>query len=179
MALKRPGELNYASAGNGTSHHIATELFLSMTGTKLIHVPYKGGAPAVTDLIGGHVPIMFDTITEALPHIRSGRLRALGVTGTQRSRNLPEVPTIAEAGIPGYAFVGWTAVFVPVGTPASIVDRLNREIVKVVKSPEIGSRITNEGADPVGSTQEELATTITADFKKWDIVIKKAGIRLD
>ena len=179
MALKRPGELNYASAGNGTSIHIAAELFQFMTRTKLVHVPYKGGAPAVVDLVGGHVPIMFDTITEALPHIRSGRLRALGVTGSQRSRNLPDVPTIAEAGVAGYAFIGWTGVFVPAGTPASIVDRLNEEIVKVVQSPEIGSRITQDGADPVGSTPEELARTIDSGFKKWDVVIKKAGIYLD
>ncbi|MET0858324.1 MAG: tripartite tricarboxylate transporter substrate binding protein, partial [Telluria sp.] len=152
LAKAQPGKITYASAGNGTTVHLSAELFNSMAGVDIMHVPYKGSAPAVTDLMGGQVNIMFDSVSSAKPYIDSGKLKALAVTTSKRSSVLPNVPTIAEAGLPGYELSGWYAVFVPAKTPKPIVDRLNAELVKALKETDVRARFTQIGAEPVGST---------------------------
>lgn len=174
-----PGKLTYASAGNGTSIHLAGELFASMAKLDVLHVPYKGSGPAVTDLIGGQVDMMFDSITSARPHIESGRLRALGVTTAKRSSALPDVPTIAEAGLPGYDLSPWFAVFVPAGTPQPVVDKMNAALLEAMKLPEVKARFAAIGAEPIGSTPRQLAAHLQAEMDKWGAVIAERGIRAD
>ncbi|URI08326.1 tripartite tricarboxylate transporter substrate binding protein [Aquincola tertiaricarbonis] len=179
QAQANPGKLSYASAGNGTSIHLAGELFASMAKLDLLHVPYKGSGPAVTDLIGGQVDMMFDSITSARPHIESGRLRALGVTTSRRSAALPEVPTIAEAGLPGYDLSPWFAVFVPAGTPQPVVDKMNAALLAAMKQPEVKARFAVIGAEPIGSSPQQLAAHLKAEMDKWGAVIAERGIRAD
>ena len=179
QAQANPGKLSYASAGNGTSIHLAGELFASMAKLDLLHVPYKGSGPAVTDLIGGQVDMMFDSITSARPHIESGRLRALGVTTSRRSAALPEVPTIAEAGLPGYDLSPWFAVFVPAGTPKPVVESMNAALLAAMKQPEVKARFAVIGAEPIGSSPQQLAAHLKAEMDKWGAVIAERGIRAD
>ncbi|HSW24035.1 MAG TPA: tripartite tricarboxylate transporter substrate binding protein, partial [Burkholderiaceae bacterium] len=148
-AKTHPGKVTYASAGNGTSIHLAAELFASLARVDMLHIPYKGSGPAVSDLIGGQVDTMFDSVTSAAPHIKSGKLRALGVTTAKRSSALPDVPTIAEAGLPGYELSPWFAVYMPAGTPQPIVDRINAALLQAMKAPEVKSRFAGIGAEPV------------------------------
>jgi tripartite-type tricarboxylate transporter receptor subunit TctC len=179
LAKAQPGKLNYASAGNGTSIHLAGELFAAMAGVDITHVPYKGSGPAVTDLLGGQVNLMFDSITSAKPHIQAGKLRALGVTSQRRSTALPNVPTIAEAGIKGYEVSPWFAVFVPAKTPKAVVDRLHSEITKALKSPDIQERFASIGAEPVGSTPEQLAAHLERETARWSKIIRERDIKSD
>lgn len=178
-ARKAPGRLTYASAGNGTSIHLAGELFTSLTKTEMLHVPYKGSGPAVADLLGGQVNYMFDSVTSASPHLKSGRLRALGVTTAKRSSALPNVPTLAEAGIPGYDLSPWFAVFAPAGTPKPIINKFNAVLIDAMKQPDVVARFETIGAEPVASSADELASHLLRETARWTKLINERGIRLD
>lgn len=179
LAKAQPGKLTYASAGNGTTVHLSAELFNSMAGVDIMHVPYKGSAPAVTDLIGGQVNIMFDSLSSAKPYVQSGKLKALAVTTAKRSSAFPNVPTIAESGIPGYELSGWYAVFVPAETPKPIVDRLNAELLRALKQPDVRARFALIGAEPAGSSPEELANTLKTETARWSKIVQERNIKAD
>ena len=178
-ARKTPGKLTYASAGNGTSIHLAGEVFTSLAQVDMLHVPYKGSGPAVSDLLGGQVNYMFDSITSARPHIESGKLRALGVTTAKRSKSLPNVPTLAEAGLPGYEVSPWFAVFMPAATPKDIVAKVNSALLEAMKDPDVVKRLETIGAEPVGSTPEEMAQHLARESERWTKLIQERGIKLD
>ena len=178
-AKAQPGKLTYASSGNGTSIHLSGELFKSMTGVDMLHIPYKGSAPAVTDLLGGQVNMMFDNIPSSLPHIKAGKLRALAVTGAKRSQLLPDLPTIAEAGVPGYDSYVWFGVVAPAGTPPEIVARLNAALVKTAATPSFHDRLTEQGYDVASSTPEQMAASIRAEIAKWGKIVKASGAKVD
>ena len=178
-AKQQPNTLTYASAGNGTSIHLAGEMFTSLGGVQMVHVPYKGSGPAVADLLGGQVNYMFDSITSAAPHIKSGKLRALGVTTAKRSPTLPDVPTVAEAGLPGYEVSPWFAVFVPAGTPAPIVNKMQAALVKAMKTPEVTARFAAIGAEPLGLDPKQTRDYLTQETERWGKLIKARNIRLD
>ena len=178
-ARRAPGKLTYASAGNGTSIHLAGEVFTSLAQVDMLHIPYKGSGPAVSDLLGGQVNYMFDSITSARPHIQSGKLRALGVTTAKRSSALPDVPTLAEAGVPGYEVSPWFAVFMPASTPKAIVGKLNKALLDAMKDPEVAKRVETIGAEPVGSTPDELARHLALESERWTKLITERGIKLD
>ena len=178
-AKKEPGKLTYASAGNGTSIHLAGEVFASMAGVNILHIPYKGSGPAITDMLGGQVDLMFDSITSARPHIQSGKLRALGVTTAKRSGALPDVPTIAEAGVPGYEVSPWFAVFAPAGTPPEVVAKLNKVLNDAMKEPDTLKKLESVGAEPIGTTPQELATHLNKELDRWGKLIKERNIRMD
>jgi tripartite-type tricarboxylate transporter receptor subunit TctC len=178
-ARKAPGKLTYASAGNGTSIHLAGEMFTSLTRTEMLHVPYKGSGPAIADLLGGQVNYMFDSITSAGTHLQSGKLRPLAVTTAKRAKALPNVPTMAEAGVTGYDVSPWFAVFVPAGTPRPIVDKLHRALTDALKQPEVAARLESIGAEPVGSTPEELTKHLASESARWSKLIAERSIRLD
>jgi tripartite-type tricarboxylate transporter receptor subunit TctC len=177
LAKAKPGSLNYASAGIGTPPHLAGELFKVMTGVSLVHVPYKGGGPALTDLLAGQVELYFSGISSALQLAKDGKVRPIAVTSLKRTAVAPELPTFAEAGVPGYEVGNWYAVVVPARTPAPVIARLNGELVKATHNPEIKRRFLELGADPVGSTPEELTKYQRAEIEKWAKVIKSAGIK--
>jgi tripartite-type tricarboxylate transporter receptor subunit TctC len=179
LAKAKPGELNFASSGNGTSIHLSGELFKAMTGTDIVHVPYKGSGPAVTDLLGGQVQMMFDNMPSSLPHVKAGKLRALGVTSAKRSPALPEVPTIAEAGVPGYDATSWFGILAPAGTPEPVVTRLQGAIVQALGEPEMRQRMADLGAEPVGDTPAEFGQFIAAEIAKWAKVVNDAGVKLE
>ena len=179
LAKARPGEINYASSGPGGSGHMAGELFRLVTGVNLVHIPYKGAPPALNELIAGQVQVMFGTILASAPHIRSGRVRAIAITGPQRSTALPEVMTFSEAGLPTYDASSWNGVLVPAGTPRAVVDRLNAEIVRILKSPNVLERLAQDGALPAPTTPEEFAAFIKAEIVKWGKVVQAANIRID
>jgi tripartite-type tricarboxylate transporter receptor subunit TctC len=179
LAKSRPGQLNYASAGIGTPPHLAGELFKTMAGVDIVHVPYKGNGPAYTDLIGGHVSVMFPTIPTAIPHVRAGKLRALAVTTRSRTPIAPELPPISESGVPGYDVSSWYGLLAPAGTPAAVVSRLQREIAKVLRSPDVGEKLTAQGLDLVGSTPDAFAAVIKSEIMKWAKVVKASGARAD
>ncbi len=178
-AKAKPRTMAYASAGNGTSIHLAGELFTAMAGVDILHVPYRGSSPAVTDLIGGQVDMMFDSISSARPHVQSGKLRALGVTTAKRSPAMPELPTIAEAGLKGYELVPWFGVFVPAGTPPDIVQTLQRALVSAMQRTEVKARFFVLGAEPIGSTPEAFAQTLQNESAAWGKLIRERGIRAD
>ena len=178
-AKGRPGQLNFASGGSGTAIHLAGELFKTMAGVDIVHVAYKGGGPAMTDLLGGQVSLMFDQILTALPHARSGRLRALGVTTEKRSPAAPQIPTLSEAGLPGYAVTTWHGLLAPAGTPGEIVNRLNGETAKALATPDIRDRFAVQGVDPVASTPGEFAAMMKAELDKWRKVIAASGTKLE
>lgn len=179
LALERPGQLSYASAGTGTTLHISCELFKSLAKVDMLHVPYKGSGPAVVDVISGQVPVMCDSVTSALPHIKGGKLRALGITSAKRSSALPEVPTIAEAGLQGYEMSPWFGMFAPAGTPSEVVAKVNADVRKVLSQPAMKARLTDIGADVVTAMPEEFAATVRADVEKWGKLVREAGISLD
>jgi tripartite-type tricarboxylate transporter receptor subunit TctC len=178
-ARQAPGRLTYASAGNGTSIHLAGEMFTALTKTDLLHVPYKGSGPAVADLLGGQVDTMFDSITSARPHLASGKLRAIAVTTAKRSSTLPGVPTMAEAGVPGYDVSPWFAVFVPAGTPPPVVAKMNAALLGAMKQPDVVARFEQIGADAIGSTPEALAQHLASETTRWSQLITTRGIKLD
>lgn len=176
LAKAEPGKLNYGSVGNGSTLHIAGEMFNVGAGTELMHVPYKGSAPALTDLLGGQIQLMFDVIISALPHAKEGKLRALAVTGSKRSASAPDIPTIAESGVPGYDIVTWYGVMAPAGTPKDIVTFWNKEIVKALNTPEVQQRLTSLGADLVANTPDEFADYLKKESDRVADVVKKAKI---
>ena len=178
-ARAQPGRLTYASAGNGTSIHLAGEVFTSLAKVDMQHIPYKGSGPAVTDLLGGQVNYMFDSITSAKPHILSGKLRAIGLTTAKRSSALPNVPTLAEAGLPGYEVSPWFAVFVPAGTPKPIIARLNAALLGAMNQPDIKAKFATIGAEPVGSTPEEMGAHLSREIDRWGKLISEKNIKAD
>jgi len=179
FARARPGQLNYASAGTGTYPHMTMELFLSMAKLKMVHIPYKGTAPAMIDMIAGQVATMAATVLTGMPHIRSGRLRPLGITSLERASAAPDMPTVAEGGLPGYESVQWYGMLAPARTPRDIVNRLHAEVTGVLKQPEIKARFANDLADTVGSSPDEFTGFIERELVKWAKVARDAGIRAD
>ena len=179
LAKAQPGKLTYASSGNGTSIHLSGELFKSMTGVDMLHIPYKGSSPAVTDLLGGQVNMMFDNIPSSLPHIKAGKLRALAVTGSKRSQLLPELPTIAEAGVPGYDSYVWFGIVAPAGTPPEIIAKLNAALMKIAAMPAFRERLTSQGYDVLGTSPEQMAASIRGEIAKWGKIVKASGARVD
>jgi tripartite-type tricarboxylate transporter receptor subunit TctC len=177
LARSNPGALAYGSAGPGNSTHLAGELFQSMAKVKLLHVPYKGSGPALVELISGQLQLMFANLTAGLPHMRTNRVRALAVTGGQRTFLVPELPTVTEAGLPGYVVTSYFGVLAPTGTPAAVVARLNAEINKALRTPEVRATLTNEGAEAGGGSPEEFAALIKAEIPRWAAVVKIAGLR--
>ena len=179
LAKAQPGKLNYASPGKGTSLHLAAELFRYMAGVDLVHIVYKGGAPAVADLIGGHVDLMFDVLPSSMPHVNSGKLKALAITAETRSPLLPRVPTIAESALPGYVAITWNGILAPAATPKEIVAKLNAAIGQVVRSTEIRERLAAIATDPVTNSPEQFQAFIRTETGKWADLIKRTGISLD
>jgi len=178
-AKAHPDKLNYASTGAGTSTHLEGELFKSMAGVEMRHIPYKGSGPALTDLVGGQVTVMIDALGSSGPFIRDGKLRALAVTTARRSAAVPELPTVAESGLPGYEAMPWLGLVAPAGTPKAVVDRLHREVVKVLADPDLRERLKGWGLDPIGNSPDEFAAFIAEDVKKWERVIREAQIKLN
>ena len=176
LAKAKPGSLNFASVGTGTSPHLGGELLQSLTGTKLVHVPYKGTAPAMTDLIAGQVHLMFSSMPTVLAHVKAGRLRLIGTGGTKRSAVIPDTPTIAES-VPGFELVTWYGIFAPAKTPAAIVERLNVEIGKVLADPESRDRLASQGLEPTPMTPAQLRQYTVQDVNRWARLIKSAGIK--
>jgi tripartite-type tricarboxylate transporter receptor subunit TctC len=179
MAKAKPDSLSYASTGNGSSNHISMELFKSLSGTKIVHIPYKGSAPAVTDLLGGQVHVMFDNAPNVMPQVKAGRLRALGQSGATRSAIAPDIPTVAEVGVPGYEVTVWFGLVAPAGTPREIVQKLNAEVLKILAMPDVRERFLAQGVEPLGSTPEEFREHIRAQMAKWGKVVKDAGVQAE
>jgi tripartite-type tricarboxylate transporter receptor subunit TctC len=178
LAKSRPGSINYASSGSGGAPHLAAELFNSLAGIKMIHVPYKGSSPSFTDVLGGQVPITFDSLTQGLPYVKTGRLRAVATLGPKRTQVLPDVPTVNET-LAGYEVVNWFGIVVPAGTPREVIARLHSEIVKILRMPDISERLSAQGSDPVGSSPDEFGAFMKSETAKWARVIKEANIRAD
>jgi tripartite-type tricarboxylate transporter receptor subunit TctC len=178
-ARKNPGKLSNASSSNGSPGHVSGELFKYMTGTDIVHVPYKGGAPAIADLIAGNVELMFESTNSIAPHVRAGRVRALAVTGLKRSISLPEVPTLVEAGVPGYEVNAWSGVVAPAGLPRPILDKLNKAINAAIVAPGTQQRFEQLGSEGGGGTPEEFAALIRRDSAKWADVVKRSGAKID
>jgi tripartite-type tricarboxylate transporter receptor subunit TctC len=174
-----PGKVSYASSGNGTSIHLSAELFKQMAGVEMQHVPYRGSAPAVADLLGGQTAIMFDNMPSAIPHVKGDKLRALAVTTSRRSPALPDVPTVAEAGVPGYEATSWFGLLAPAGTPADVVARLNGAIVKALADPEVQKKLAEQGAETHGEKPEQFAAFIQSETAKWGKVVKQSGASVD
>ena len=172
----RPDAINYGSSGNGSPPHLATELFKLLTGTKMTHIPYKGAGPAAVDVIAGQIPIYFMNALQATPHMKSGRLRALGVTSDRRFPGLPDVPTIAEAGVPGYAMTNWYGMLVPAGTPRTSVTKLQTEVARVLNLPELKDRLSREGAEVVASTPEQFAAFLKSEMATAAKIVKASGM---
>ncbi len=179
LARAQPGQINYSSSGNGSSPHLSMALLTSMTGINLVHIPYKGGAPQVTALMGGEAQASLATISTVITHVKSGRLRALGVSSAKRSGMMPDVPTIAEAGVPGYEMSPWIGVYVPANTPKAIIDKLNAESNKALKHPDVANSLTNQVLDPQPSTPEEFAQRIKVDYEKYGKLIRATGMKID
>ena len=177
LAKSHPDKLSYASGGIGGAGHLASELFRTLAQIDLVHVPYKGTGAAISDLVGGQVPLCICTLPSVLPHAKSGRLRALAVTTVRRATAAPDIPTVAEAGVPGYEMSQWYGLLAPAGTPAPVIERLNAEISKALKHPESRSRLQAEGADPVGSSPQEFGAFFKSEIAKWTLIVQKAGIR--
>jgi tripartite-type tricarboxylate transporter receptor subunit TctC len=178
-AKANPGRINYGSSGNGTSVHLSMELFKSMTGTFMVHIPYKGSAPVVTDLIAGQIELMFDNVPNVIQHVRSGRMKALAVSTATRSALAPEVPTVAEAGVPGYELAVWFGVLAPAGTPREIIQRLNTEMVRILNSADVKERFARQGVEVQTSTPERFSEFLNSEVARWAKVIKDAGIKAD
>lgn len=178
LGRSRPGQLNYASASTGGMPHLAGELFNTMTGAKLVHIPYKGAAPATTDLLAGQVQLMFNNMLSAMPQVKAGRLRAVAVTSSQRSKAAPELPTIAET-VAGYEASGWYGVLAPAATPRELVNRINAEVNRIMKLPDVTQRLAGDGVEAVVITPEQFGAYLRAEVAKWNKVVKAAGIKAD
>ena len=179
LAKAKPGQLTYGSGGSGSSPHLSGELFRSMTGVNLVHVPYKGTPQLITDLLGGQIHMSFTSLVSALPYIKQGRLRPLGVTSLTRAASLPELPTISESGLKGYEVTVWQGMLAPAGTPLPVIEQLNAQIAKIVRSPETRERLAVQGLEPAYSKPAEFAAYITTEVVKWGKVIKQAGMTAD
>jgi len=179
LARSKPGQLSYGSAGNGSAMHMAAELFRYMTKVDYVHVPYRGGAPAMADLLGGQIQLLFESLGTAHPQLKTGRVRALAVTGTQRDPSLPDVPTMAEAGVPGYSSVPWYTLSAPSGVPAPIIDKLNAEINAVLKAPDLVARWQSQGVVALGGSAADAVKRNQAETGKWNAVITTADIKAD
>lgn len=179
LARQKPERLNYASAGNGSSNHLSMELFKKMAGLDLVHVPYKGSVPAVTDLIGGQVDAMFDNVPNVIQHVKAGKLRALAVSSAKRSPFLPEIPTIAEAGVPGYEVTVWFGLLAPMGTPTPVIAKINAEANKALKAPDVVALFGRQGVEPRGGTAAQFGEFIRAQMDKWSAVVQDAGVTAD
>ena len=179
LAKAKPGSLTFGSAGMGTSPHLSAELFKTLAHVDMVHVSYKGIAPAVADLLGGHVSLSFSVVPPAIPHVKTGKLRALAVSTAKRSALLPELPTIDEAGVPGYDAVSWYATLAPAGTPQPVVSKLNTEITRQLQAPELRTKLAGLGLEVKTSTPEECAAFMSADWKSWDKIIRALNIKLD
>jgi len=176
---KEPGKWAYALSGYGTSIHMSGAMFTQMTGTDILHVPYKGSGPAVTDLLAGQVQIMFDNIPSSLPHIKAGKLRALATTGAKRDPALPDLPTIAEAGVPGYEANVWFGLAAPAGTPRAVIDRLNAAAVAAAKTPEFVKRVTDLGYNVIAGSADEMKRMIDVELKRWPPIVKASGAKVE
>ena len=179
IAKAKPGQLNYGSSGVGTATHMTTELFKAMAGVDLVHIPYKGSGQVMGDVIGGQLALIFDQIVSSLPHVQGGKLRMLAITSAKRFPSLPDLPTIAESGVPGYESISWAGVAVPAGTPKEIVARLHAEIVKVLALPDIRERFLRDGIETIGSTPEQFSEHIRRERIKWAKVVKDSGAKAD
>jgi tripartite-type tricarboxylate transporter receptor subunit TctC len=179
IAREKPGRLNYASSGNGTVTHLAGELFKLMGKVDITHVPFKGGAPALTALISGEVDLSYENSLVVTPHVKAGKVKALAVTGAKRSRLMPELPTISESGLPGYNASGWYGLFVPAATPKPIIARLNQEAVKALRMPDVVRTLSSQGAEPIGNTPEEFGAFVKAEIEKWSNLVKVARMKMD
>ncbi|HEX3632478.1 MAG TPA: tripartite tricarboxylate transporter substrate binding protein [Casimicrobiaceae bacterium] len=179
LAKEKPGQLNFASSGSGTSIHLSGELFKTMAGVDMMHVPYKGSAPALTDLMGGQVQLMFDNLPSSLAQIKAGKLRAIAVTSAQRAPALPNVPTIAESGLPGFEASSWFGLLAPAGTPAAVVARINADVNQWLQTAEAKESLLAQGAIPAGGTPEQFAAHIRAETEKWAKVVKVSGAKVD
>jgi tripartite-type tricarboxylate transporter receptor subunit TctC len=179
LAKARPGTLNFASAGNGSSSHLAGELFRVLAGAEIVHVPYRGAGPAMLDVLSGQVQLYFATLPAALPHVKSGKLAAVAVTSARRSPALPDLPTVAESGVPGYEASTWYGVLAPARTPAGAIERLHGDIVRILAQPEFRERLQAQGFDLVGSSPEEFRAAIRSEIAKWSKVVRDAGIRAE
>ena len=177
FSKRHPGQINFASSGTGTTVHLSAELFQFMTGLKWVHIPYKGGAPAVTEMLAGQTSLMFGSMPTVIQFARTGKLRAIAVTGAQRAPAAPDIPTVAESGVPGYDVTAWYGVAAPAKTPRAIVERLHGEIVRALNAPDVRERLTSQGADPVGSTPEQYTAFMQSEIAKWARVIAAAGIK--
>jgi tripartite-type tricarboxylate transporter receptor subunit TctC len=178
-AKKNPGKMNFGSTGSGSSNHLSMELFMKMTGTKLAHIPYKGSAPAVTALLAGEIDALFDNVPNVVQHIKAGKMKAIGVSGVARSALLPDVPTVAESGVPGYEVNVWFGMQVPAGTPRPVVDKLNRDIVTLLKEPDVVKRFADQGVEVVASTPDQFSTLVRSEVAKWTQLIRDANIRIE
>ena len=178
-AKAKPQSLSYASTGNGSSNHISMELFKSLAGVDIVHIPYKGSAPAVTDLLGGQVQVMFDNVPNVLPHVKAGKLRALAVSGAKRTPLAPDVPTVAEAGVPGYELTVWFGLVAPAATPREVVQKLNAESLRILAMPDVRERFLAQGVEPQGSTPEQFAEHIRSQMAKWSKVVRDAGVKAE
>jgi tripartite-type tricarboxylate transporter receptor subunit TctC len=174
-----PGKIAFASSGNGSAQHLAAELFRQRAGLDMVHVPYKGGGPALIDVMGGQVPVYFANMASALPHVKNGKLKALAITGAQRSPAAPELPTVAESGMPGYQVYEWNAIFAPAGTPSAIINRLQAEIAKIVRIPEVRDRMLALGGEIVASSPADLAAWVREQSASWARVVRAGNIKLE
>ena len=179
IALAKAGKLSYGSYGNGTSSHLHGELLRQQTGVELTHIPYKGAAPLLNDLLGGQVDSAFVDVTSAYPYLTSGKFKILGITGTQRYKAIPNVPTFAEQGLPGFEPSGWFALFLPANAPKDVTSRMATEVARIVKLPEISQKLAGMGLQPVGSAPQELAAVVSGDMPKWAKIVQDAHIQLD
>ena len=179
LARSKPGKLSYASSGNGTSIHLSAELFKTMAGVDMLHVPYKGSAPAVTDLLAGQVQLMFDNLPSSIAQVKAGKLRPIAVTTLKRSPALPDVPTIAESGLPGYDASSWFGMHAPAGTPKDIISKIHGVVTKSLQTPQMIERLSTQGAQPVGNTPEEFTEFLRVEIAKWAKVVKASGARVD
>lgn len=179
LAKSKPGELNFASSGNGQSTHLSAELFASMAGVKMNHIPYKGSAPALTDTMGGQTHLMFDTMLSAMPHVKGGKLKALAVTSASRSPVAPDVPTVAESGLPGYEAIAWNGLLAPAGTPTEVVARLNAELKKALASPDVKDKFEAQGFAASWTTPTDFGRFLTVEIDKWAKVVKVSGAKVD
>ncbi len=179
VAKAKPKELNYGSGGVGNSGHLAAELFSGMAGVELTHVPYKGAGPALIEAVAGHVQVIFSSIVSGMPFAKSGRLRALAITTGRRSAAMPELPSVAESGLPGYDFSSWYGLLVPAGTPKPVIGKLNAETVKALRLPDLKERLSNEGCEPIGSTPEQFAAYLKSEMARWAKVVKSSGMHVE